>query len=233
MKNLLLVRHGHAAEGRDDHERRLTPHGERAAVRAGKNLAEAHCEPELALLSTAVRVTQTWEHIQSQLSTDCRVEAQRSLYLADRDSIHTQLVSIPDSVECALVVAHNPGISQLARWLIAEGPSDPHDLIATATALTAHSIREAYDRFVEAANPLDVLIVSGGGVHNDELMGQLSRLFRPIPVNTTTGFGLDADAKEAVLFAVLAHEWANGVPTSYPKVTGAKRAAILGSLTLP
>jgi phosphohistidine phosphatase len=124
MKNLLLVRHGHAAEGRDDHERALTPHGERAAVRAGKNLAEAHCEPELALLSTAVRVTQTWEHIQIQLSTNCRVEAQRSLYLGGRDSIHTQLVSIPDSVECALVVAHNPGISQLASWLIAESPAD-------------------------------------------------------------------------------------------------------------
>jgi phosphohistidine phosphatase len=124
MKNLFLVRHAHAADGHADHERALTTRGERAAIRAGKHLAEAHCEPQLALLSTAVRVMQTWQHIQAELPATPRVEAERSLYLADPDSMHVQLVSIPDSVECVLLVAHNPGISQLARWLTATGPSE-------------------------------------------------------------------------------------------------------------
>lgn len=123
--------------------------------------------------------------------------------------------------------------SAFVERLIAEGPNDSHDLIATASALTARSIHKAYEQFLEETNPLDVLIASGGGVHNDELMRQLSRLFDPIPVRTTTEFGLDADAKEAILFGVLAHEWVNGVATNMPSVTGASRPTLLGSLTLP
>ena len=114
-----------------------------------------------------------------------------------------------------------------------EGPDDPHDCLATATALTARSVYHAYRTFVEPQHPLDKLIVSGGGVHNDEMMRALADLFDPVPVETTDQYGLDPDAKEAVLFAVLAHEWANGTPTSLPAVTGAARPALLGSLTLP
>lgn len=117
--------------------------------------------------------------------------------------------------------------------LIAAGPTDPHDLLATATALTARSVHDAYTRFIGSVHPLDRLIVSGGGAHNTVLMAMLAALFDPIPIETTAAYGLDPDAKEAVLFAVLAHEWANGVPTNVPSVTGASRPALLGSLTLP
>jgi anhydro-N-acetylmuramic acid kinase len=117
--------------------------------------------------------------------------------------------------------------------LVAEGPADPHDLLATATALTARSVYDAYRRFAEPRHRLDRLVASGGGVHNAELMRQLAVLFDPVPVETTAAYGLDPDAKEAVLFAVLAHEWANGVPTSFPAVTGAARPALLGKLALP
>lgn len=117
--------------------------------------------------------------------------------------------------------------------LVAEGPADPHDLLATATALTARAVHDAYRHFAEPKGGLDRLVASGGGVHNAELMRQLAMLFAPIPVETTAAYGLDPDAKEAVLFAVLAHEWANGVPTSLPAVTGASRPALLGKLALP
>ena len=127
MKNLFLVRHAHAADGSNDHERALTTLGERAADQAGRVLAEARCEPQLALLSTALRVTQTWQRIENQLSATPRVESERSLYLADLDSMQAQLISIPDAVECALLVAHNPGISQLASWLVAAGGSELSD----------------------------------------------------------------------------------------------------------
>lgn len=117
--------------------------------------------------------------------------------------------------------------------LVEEGPADPHDLLATATMLTARSVYDAYRRFAAQRNPIGRLVASGGGVHNRELMRRLGDLFAPIPVETTAAHGLDPDAKEAVLFAVLAHEWANGVPTSLPAVTGASRAALLGKLALP
>ena len=45
--------------------------------------------------------------------------------------------------------------------------------------------------------------------------------------------GVDPDAKEALCFAVLAHETVNGVPTNLPSVTGASAQTILGSISVP
>lgn len=115
--------------------------------------------------------------------------------------------------------------------LVADGPADPADLVATATALTARSVAEAVRQWVKPA-PTRV-IASGGGVRNPTLMRMLAEAFAPIPLETTAAYGLDPDAKEAVLFALLAHEWASGVRTGIPAVTGASRAAFQGSLTLP
>ncbi|MEM6285890.1 MAG: anhydro-N-acetylmuramic acid kinase [Bacteroidota bacterium] len=114
---------------------------------------------------------------------------------------------------------------------VARGPEAPADLVATATALTARSVAEAVRRFVEPAP--DRVIASGGGVHNPTLMRMLAAALAPIPLETTAAHGLDPDAKEAVLFALLAHGWANGVRTGLPAVTGASRPAFQGSLTLP
>jgi anhydro-N-acetylmuramic acid kinase len=109
------------------------------------------------------------------------------------------------------------------------------DVVATATLLTAASVYQAYARFVRPQHEADALYASGGGVHNDTLMHMLSDAFSPIPVARTSDLdgGVDPDAKEAVLFAVLAHETANGVPTGLPGVTGASASAIQGSLSFP
>ncbi|MDX1438780.1 MAG: anhydro-N-acetylmuramic acid kinase [Rubricoccaceae bacterium] len=117
--------------------------------------------------------------------------------------------------------------------LLRDGPTGSRDLLATAMSLTVRSIHDAYTRFVAKNHKLDVLIASGGGTRNTELMRQLAEAFDPVPVKTTADYGIDPDAKEAILFAVLAHEWANGVPTNIPRVTGASRGALLGSLTMP
>ena len=109
----------------------------------------------------------------------------------------------------------------------------PEDTMATATLLTAASVYQAYAQYVRPEQPIDVLIVSGGGVHNDTLLRMLHDAFAPISVRIASEYGVDGDAKEALCFAVLAHETVNGVPTSLPSVTGAERAAILGSLSVP
>ena len=115
--------------------------------------------------------------------------------------------------------------------LVADGPSAPADLVATATWLTAASVADAVARFVRPTP--DRVIASGGGVRNPALMRMLADALAPVPLETTAAHGLDPDAKEAVLFALLAHEWTNGVRTSLPAVTGASRATFQGSLTLP
>ena len=111
----------------------------------------------------------------------------------------------------------------------------PGDALATAVALTARTVAQAA---ASAAPEAARVVASGGGVRNPTLMAalgaELRRAFgRAVPLETTAGHGIDPDAKEAVLFALLAHEWANGARTGLPAVTGAARAARQGSLTLP
>ncbi|MEX0747593.1 MAG: anhydro-N-acetylmuramic acid kinase [Rhodothermales bacterium] len=113
------------------------------------------------------------------------------------------------------------------------GRPRPEDVMATAAMLTVLSVYQAYARFVRPKNELDVLIVSGGGKHNEFIMEGLRKTFGPIPVRTVDEYGLDSDAKEALCFAVLAHEAVNGVPTNLPSVTGASHKTILGKICVP
>lgn len=103
------------------------------------------------------------------------------------------------------------------------------DAVATATALTAASIAVGIGRF--APRRVDDLIVSGGGAHNPFLMGQLAALLPGLTVSPSSDFGIDVDAKEAIAFAILAHESYHGRPANLPSATGARRPVILGQLT--
>lgn len=104
------------------------------------------------------------------------------------------------------------------------------DVAATMTALTAHSVADAYRRFLPA--PPDEVIVGGGGARNPTLMRMLAERLAPIPVRTHEDIGLNSDAKEAVAFAVLANETMLGRPSNLPSVTGARRPVVLGKLTV-
>ena len=102
------------------------------------------------------------------------------------------------------------------------------DLVSTATALTAATIATAVSR---VTRPPAELIASGGGVHNPYLMMHLAAFLPDVAVTTSSHYGLDADAKEAISFAVLAFETWRGRPASLPSVTGATHAVILGNIT--
>jgi anhydro-N-acetylmuramic acid kinase len=107
------------------------------------------------------------------------------------------------------------------------------DILATATAFTAVSVYQAYARYIRTERPIDTLIVAGGGRRNPVLMQKLADSFAPIRVVPIDEFGIESDVKEALCFAVLAHEYLNGVPTGMPSVTGASHAAMLGKLSFP
>ncbi len=106
------------------------------------------------------------------------------------------------------------------------------DIIATATALTAWSISATYKRFVlpKLVNKPTDFIVSGGGTRNPTLMTMLE-LSLGSPVLRSDDFGLPSQAKEAAAFALLAWLTWHGEPGNIPSATGAKRAAILGSVS--
>jgi anhydro-N-acetylmuramic acid kinase len=100
------------------------------------------------------------------------------------------------------------------------------DLIATATVLTAATVAMA----VAPHRPAE-LIVSGGGVHNPQILAHLAGFLPGVAIASSSDYGVDADAKEAIAFAVLAYETWRRKPSNLPSATGARRAVILGSIT--
>ena len=105
----------------------------------------------------------------------------------------------------------------------------PNDIVATLTALTAHSIEHAYRTFLPSFP--DEIIVSGGGARNHMLMAMLTERLSPAQVTTSEKYGLSIEAKEAVAFAVLAYETWHKRSGNIPTATGASHAVVLGSVT--
>jgi len=102
------------------------------------------------------------------------------------------------------------------------------DLIATATVLTAATVAIGVGR--SGTCPTD-LIVSGGGVHNPQIMAHLAGFLPGVAISISTDHGIDADAKEAIAFAVLAWRTWRRRPSNLPSATGARHAVVLGSIT--
>ncbi|MFZ0361231.1 MAG: anhydro-N-acetylmuramic acid kinase [Terriglobales bacterium] len=131
------------------------------------------------------------------------------------------------------------GREYVSRFLQLCHGASKADMVATATALTARSIAGAVQRFVlprfgtgRKQSDLE-MIVSGGGTRNPTLMAMLRNELAPMKVELhfSDEFGVPAEAKEAVAFAVLAHETWHRRPSNVPSATGAKRAAILGKIS--
>jgi anhydro-N-acetylmuramic acid kinase len=111
----------------------------------------------------------------------------------------------------------------------------PADAIATATALTAATIAQSYQRYVMPQMKSQAVdyIVSGGGAKNAALMAMLVERLEPLgcKVTASENFGLAAEAKEATAFALLAWQTWHHLPGNLPSATGAKRPMILGQVS--
>jgi anhydro-N-acetylmuramic acid kinase len=109
------------------------------------------------------------------------------------------------------------------------------DTVATATELTAASILDAYGRFCwphlgqRAPLAKTEVIAAGGGVHNATLMRRLSEGFAALGVKLS--IAEDAQAKEAVAFALLGWLTWHGLPGNVPAATGAIGPRILGKIS--
>ena len=108
-------------------------------------------------------------------------------------------------------------------------------MLATATAFTAASVADAYRRFVFPRLKTSELgrlqiVLGGGGAKNPTLRNMLARRIGVGELLTHEDFGIANAAKEALAFAILAHETLRGKPGNVPSATGARRAAVLGQI---
>jgi anhydro-N-acetylmuramic acid kinase len=120
------------------------------------------------------------------------------------------------------------------RFIDRCGKVNGRDVVATATALTARSIADAVRRFVlRRGGGYRDFVVSGGGARNATLMAMLANQLGSLgqQIRSSDEFGVPAEAKEAVAFAVLAYETWHRRPSNIPSATGAKSPAILGKIS--
>ncbi|MEU0592361.1 anhydro-N-acetylmuramic acid kinase [Streptomyces ardesiacus] len=114
----------------------------------------------------------------------------------------------------------------LLRALAAAPVARPEDVLATPARLTAVTVADAC-----RAHGVTRLVVSGGGAHNPLLTGMLAEELPGVSLGPSDALGLPSDAKEALAFALLGFLTVNGLPGALPSGTGARRAALLGTVT--
>lgn len=114
--------------------------------------------------------------------------------------------------------AHRQRFAQLS---VADG-------CATLAAFTVRPLADAVGRYAEHDSRV---ILGGGGARNPAVVQMLrDALGEHARVDLTDELGLDADAKEAIAFAILGYETLRGRAASLPRVTGAREAAVLGAI---
>ncbi len=106
--------------------------------------------------------------------------------------------------------------------------TQPADILATLTDLTAAAIAHSYRTFLPQLP--DQVFLCGGGSQNPYLHQRIQHHLPELPVLTTTQVGLDANFKEAIAFAVLAYWRHHHIPGNLPSVTGARQAVLLGEV---
>ncbi len=112
------------------------------------------------------------------------------------------------------------------------------DLMATLTRFSAETITEAIKKLFAAEKFDDKTIsqvkiyASGGGAHNPLLMSMIYELLPTPQYATTDDLHINPDAKEAVLFALLANECVAGGKTNFGKRQGVPSVS-MGKISFP
>lgn len=129
MPILTLLRHAKSdyPMGVADHQRPLNPRGQRDAPVAGQVLA-AGPRIALVLVSDAVRAQQTWELAAAALP-GVVMRTEPRLYHALAMDILDVLADLPDDTGHVVVVAHNPGLEEVALMLARPDDSDRYDAL--------------------------------------------------------------------------------------------------------
>jgi anhydro-N-acetylmuramic acid kinase len=125
-------------------------------------------------------------------------------------------------------------IAQFRDRCVALGASD-EDVVATATAFTAHTIADQYQRFVRPS--IHDIVLAGGGSKNPALVEAIAAAVNerrardgspPVDVVRFDDLFFDGEAKEAVAFALMGYLHLTGRSGNVPSATGARGPRVLG-----
>jgi phosphohistidine phosphatase len=122
-RTLVILSHARADKpaGVADKDRPLNREGEADAVAAGSWLAEHEYAPDVVICSPSRRTRQTWDGVAQSLTAAPTVSYVERLYGAGVDDLLTVISELDDDRRTALLVGHNPAVSQLSTELDPSG----------------------------------------------------------------------------------------------------------------
>ena len=126
MQRLIIMRHAQAEKSAPggDIDRALSKRGRADALAMGRALAERNLRPDVALVSSAARTHQTWDAV-SEAMGDVSLHLAPALYNASADTLRRAVEAAEDEAGCLLLIAHNPGVHQLAVEYLIESAASP------------------------------------------------------------------------------------------------------------
>ena len=122
MKRLYLLRHAKSSwdePGLPDRDRPLAPRGRRASKVMADHLRDERIAPELVLCSPSQRTRETLERIGLDQRSKVRIED--DIYGASPADLLDLLRRVPDDLESAMLIGHNPAMQELALSLAETG----------------------------------------------------------------------------------------------------------------
>jgi phosphohistidine phosphatase len=131
-RTLWLLRHAKTVAdpppGGDDFDRVLAPRGRRDATALGRLFAGAGealgpslqnaPRPRIALVSPAARTAATADLVLADVAEPPESRLEEGLYAADPDDVLAYVRNLPDDVDAAMVVGHNPTAHSLSQGLL-------------------------------------------------------------------------------------------------------------------
>ncbi len=124
MRHLYLLRHAKSSwedPGLADRDRPLATRGRKAVTKVARHLRAEGIRPELVLCSSATRARETLEGLTEALG-GADVTLDDGLYAAEADQLLERLRRVPDGIGSVMLIAHNPGLQDLAIDLASSGP---------------------------------------------------------------------------------------------------------------
>jgi phosphohistidine phosphatase len=139
-RQLILLRHAKSAwPDVPDAERPLAKRGRRDAPRIGRWLHEHGYQPDVVVCSSACRTRQTWDLVAPELDGSPSVRFEPRAYAASALTLLYLAQELPSRHRSALLIGHNPGLSDLAGNLAGPAVTDngPRPAISLPTAAAA------------------------------------------------------------------------------------------------
>jgi phosphohistidine phosphatase len=116
-KQLVLIRHGKAADGAVDAERPLADRGRRDAVAVGRWLAQQGIRPDRVVVSSALRAQQTWAAARAELDACPDPIVDGRVFDNDEEILVEIVREAPDEVATLVLIGHNPSFERFAHDL--------------------------------------------------------------------------------------------------------------------